>query len=159
MISLCPQSWQGHALPGTKDWLRAARATLPKPGRPHAALCSAGKNVALWLKALFNNVFTLTKSELHVPTCWVSLITYKNEALKKKKLHLKSTIKCFQEVKIDKWPDLSYSFLPIECCVRINDKPVTIYSVVIFSHRYLDSDRINFKTFVFLAVYWPFWTS
>ena len=35
----------------------------------------------------------------------------------------------------------------------------TIYSVVIFSHRYLDSDSINFKTCVFLAVYRSFWTS
>ena len=34
-----------------------------------------------------------------------------------------------------------------------------VYSVVIFSHRFLDSDCINFKTFAFLAVYWPFWTS
>ena len=32
-------------------------------------------------------------------------------------------------------------------------------SVVIFSHRFLDSDCINFKTFAVLAVYWPFWTS
>ena len=29
-----------------------------------------------------------------------------------KKLHLKSTSKCCKEVKIDKWLDLSYSFLP-----------------------------------------------
>ena len=28
----------------------------------------------------------------------------------------------------------------------------TVYSVVIFSHRFLDSDRINFKTFAFMAV-------
>ena len=28
-----------------------------------------------------------------------------------------------------------------------------VYSVVIFSHRFLDSDCINFKTFAFLAVY------
>ena len=86
----------------------------------------------------------------------VALIRCKNEALKK--LHLKSTIKCFKEVKIDKWPDLSYSFLPIDCCVRINGEHA-IYSKVIFSHRYLDSDRINFQTFVFLAVYWSIWTS
>ena len=26
-------------------------------------------------------------------------------------------------VKIDKWPDLSHSFLPIDCCVRINGEP------------------------------------
>ena len=32
-----------------------------------------------------------------------------------------------------------------------------VYSVVIFSHRFLDSHCINFKTFAFLAVYWPFW--
>ena len=31
----------------------------------------------------------------------------------------------------------------------------TVYSVVIFSHRVLDSDCINFKTFAFLAVYDP----
>ena len=35
----------------------------------------------------------------------------------------------------------------------------TVYSVVIFSHRYLDSECMNFKTFVFLAVYWSIWTS
>ena len=51
----------------------------------------------------------------------VSLIRCRKEALKK--LHLKSTIiKGFKEVKIDKWPDLSSSFLPIDCCIRINDK-------------------------------------
>ena len=55
----------------------------------------------------------------------------KNEALKK--LHLKSTRKCFKEVKIYKWLDLSDSFLPIDCCVSGD-------SVVIFSHIYLDSD-------------------
>ena len=53
------------------------------------------------LKALFNNVFALKKSELHVPMLSVSLIRCKNEALKIKK-HLKSTIKCFKEVKIGK---------------------------------------------------------
>ena len=56
----------------------------------------------------------------------VSLIRCKYEALKK--LHLKSTIKCFKEVKIDKWPDLSYSFLPIDWCVRINGKPDHLFS-------------------------------
>ena len=30
----------------------------------------------------------------------------------RKKLHLKSTIKYFKEATKDKWPDLSYSFLP-----------------------------------------------
>ena len=44
------------------------------------------------------------------------------------KLHFKSTIKCFKEVKIDKWPDLSYSFLPIDCCVRINGQPDRLFS-------------------------------
>ena len=46
-----------------------------------------------------------------------------------KKLHLKSIFKCFKEVKIDKWLDLSYSeFLPIDCCVRINGKPDRLFS-------------------------------
>ena len=36
---------------------------------------------------------------------------------------------------------------------------LTVYSVVIFSRRYIDNDCINFKTFVFLAVYWSIWTS
>ena len=40
----------------------------------------------------------------------------------------------------------------IDCCVRIKLMvSLTVYSVVIFSHRYLSSDRINVKTFVFLA--------
>ena len=30
--------------------------------------------------------------------------------------------------------------------------------MVIFGHRYLDNDCINFPTFVFLAVYWSIWT-
>ena len=62
----------------------------------------------------------------------VSLIRCKNEALKK--LHLKSTIKCFKKAKICKWPEIPYLFLPIDCCVRINGLPDR-YSVVIFSHR------------------------
>ena len=53
---------------------------------------------------------------------------YKNEVLGEK-MQLKSTIKCFKEVKIDKWPDISYSFLPIDCCVRINHgKPDYLFS-------------------------------
>ena len=45
-----------------------------------------------------------------------------------KQKHLKSTIKCFKEVKIDKWLDLSYSLLPTDCCVRINGKPDGLFS-------------------------------
>ena len=57
----------------------------------------------------------------------VSLIRCTNQA--HTKLHLKSTIKCFKEVKIDKWPDLiSYSFLPIDCFVRINSEPDRLFS-------------------------------
>ena len=41
---------------------------------------------------------------------------------------LPSTFKCFKKVKIDKWPDLSYSFSPIDCCVRINGKPGRLFS-------------------------------
>ena len=44
------------------------------------------------------------------------------------KIHLKSTIKYLKEVKVDKWPDLSYSFLPIDCCVRINSEPDRLFS-------------------------------
>ena len=55
--------------------------------------------------------FSLLKNSAACPYMLsVSLIRCKNEALKN--LHLKSTIKCFKEVKIDKWPDLSYQFLP-----------------------------------------------
>ena len=28
-----------------------------------------------------------------------------------------------KEEKKDKWPDLAYSFVPIDCCVRIKGKP------------------------------------
>ena len=45
------------------------------------------------------------------------------------KMRLKSTIiMCFKEVKIYKWPDLSYSFLSIDCCVSINGKPDHLFS-------------------------------
>ena len=63
---------------------------------------------------------------LHAISVYDTLIRCKNEALKK--LHLKSTIKCLKKVKIDKWPDLSYSFLPIDCCVRINGEPDHLFS-------------------------------
>ena len=55
----------------------------------------------------------------------VSLIWCKNETLKN--LHLKSTIKWLKEVKIDKWPDLSYSFHPKVCCV-LNGMPDCLFS-------------------------------
>ena len=71
-----------------------------------------------------------------------------------KKLYFKSIIKYLKGVKIDNRPDSPCSFSPIDYCVRINGQPV-----VIFSHRFLDSDGINFKNFAFLAVYWHFWTS
>ena len=64
-------------------------------------------------------------------------------------------------MKIDKWPEwprFAILIFPIVYCVRINALPARL-SGVIFSHRFLDSDCINFKTFAFLAVYWPFWTS
>ena len=107
-------------------------------------------------KALFNNFFTFKKSELHGPTCYQCL--WEGVKMKPwKKLYFKSIIKCFKRVKIDKWPDSPYSFFPIDDCVRMVSQ--TFYSVVIFSHRFLDSDCINFKTFALLAVYWPFRTS
>ena len=98
----------------------------------------------------------LLQKNLSYMSLHVSLIRCKNEALKK--LQLKSTIKCFKKAKICKWPEIPYSFSPIDCCVRINGQPDR-YSVVIFSHRYLDRDRINFTTFVFLTVQWSIWTS
>ena len=60
-------------------------------------------------------------------------------------------------MKICKWPEIKYSFSPIDCSVRINNDPVGL--IVIFSHTFLESNSINFKTFAFLVVYWPFWTS
>ena len=86
--------------------------------------CWEDHDYNIWsLKALFNNVFTLKKIWALCPymPSSVSLIRCKNGP--EKKLHLKSTIRCFKEVKIDKWPDLSYSFIPIDCCVKINGKP------------------------------------
>ena len=41
---------------------------------------------------------------------------------------------------------------PIDCSVRINHEPESLL-IVIFSHRYIDSNSINFKTFVFLIVH------
>ena len=75
----------------------------------------------------------------------VSLVRCKNEALRN--MYFKSIIKCFKRVKIDKWPDSPYSFPPIDCCVRINGEPDRLFRWVIFSHRFLDSDCINFKNF------------
>ena len=58
-----------------------------------------------------------------------------------------------QEWKIHKWPDLSYSFSPIDCCVRIKGKPDPLLNDDIQSWiDFYESDYINFKTFAFLAV-------
>ena len=79
------------------------------------------------LKASFNNVFTLTNlscMSLHAISVFDKVYKWSPE----KTLHLKSTIKCFKEVKIDKLPDLSYSFLTIDCCVRINGEPDRSFS-------------------------------
>ena len=46
----------------------------------------------------------------------------------------KSIIKCFKKVKVNKWPDLSYSFRPIDYCVRIKPQALRFikwwYSVI-----------------------------
>ena len=78
------------------------------------------------LKALFNNIFALknlTCMSLHAISVFNMAYKWSPE-----KIHLKSIIKCFKEVKIDKWPDFSYSFLPIDCCVRINGEPDRVFS-------------------------------
>ena len=106
--------------------------------------------VIVVLKVLFNNVFT----SFFYLTCMSHQCLWYRVKMKPSNIAPQNTIKCFKEVKIDKWPDLSYSFLPIDCCIRINAKPDRL-----FSHRDLHSDRIHFKTFVLLAVYWSIWTS
>ena len=78
------------------------------------------------LKALFNNVFTfknLSCMSLHAISDFDKVYKWSPEI----NFYLKSIIKCFKEVKIDKWPDLSYSFLPIDCCVRINGEPGRLF--------------------------------
>ena len=69
--------------------------------------------------------------------------------------------KCFKvKVKIDKWPDLSWnSFLPIACCAVLE-----WWAWPFIQHTWWYSvidilNFSNFKTFVFLAVYWSIWTS
>ena len=79
----------------------------------------------------------------------VSLIRCTNEALKK--LHLKAPLSASKKSENMQVTRNTISISPIDCCVRIMVYQI-VYSVVIFSHRYLDRDHINFKTFVFLAV-------
>ena len=84
-----------------------------------------GYLVAL-LKPLFNNISTLKNSELHVPTCYQCL--WSGVQLKPwKNWTSKSIMKCFKEVKIDKWPDLPLIF-PTDCYVRINHKPDGLFN-------------------------------
>ena len=60
------------------------------------------------LKALFNNIFIL---KIWAACPYVGMLSVSSDRKVYKwspeKLHLKSTIKCLKEVKIDKWPDLS----------------------------------------------------
>ena len=56
----------------------------------------------------------------------VSLIRCTNETLEK--CNSKAPLSASKQVKIDKWLDLSYSFLPIHCCVRINGEPDRLFS-------------------------------
>ena len=44
------------------------------------------------------------------------------------KMHLKSTSKCFKIAKIYKWPEIPYSFRPIDCCAGINGLPDRLFS-------------------------------
>ena len=57
--------------------------------------------------------------------------------------------KCFKRVKIDRWPELPYSFSTIDCCVRINHEPdgllngdmqsyIQTYSANIESHKLIE---------------------
>ena len=77
------------------------------------------------LKALFNDVFTFKKSELHITKCYQESLIRCPKALKK--MHIKSTIKSILFI--------SPHRLVFKKMVRL-----TIYSVVKFSHRYLESD-------------------
>ena len=56
----------------------------------------------------------------------LSLHRCKNEALKK--LHLKSTNKCFKEVKIEVTEFILRISPMIDCCVRINGEPDHLFS-------------------------------
>ena len=82
----------------------------------------------------------------------MSLIRCKNEAMKK--LHFKSIIKCFQMIENTQVTGFTMHISPIDCCVRINHKSdKSVYQMVTFSHGYLDSNCINKKFFLLLAVY------
>ena len=81
----------------------------------------------------------------------VSLIRCKPESLEN------CTLKhhCFKEMKKEKWTDLSYSPPSphmLQCKLEYTIG-LTVYSVVLFSRTYLDSDCRNFKTFVFLDLF------
>ena len=76
----------------------------------------------------------------------VSLIRYKNEAPKK------IVLQKSENRQVTRFTILIFPH--IHCCVRIKVNPVvTAYLMKIFSHRFLGSDCISFKTFAFLAVY------
>ena len=75
--------------------------------------------MSLMLKRIVSHCYHFRKSELHGPTCYHCL--WCGVKMKPCKMH-------FKEVKIYKLPDLSYSFLPIDCCVRINGKPDGLFS-------------------------------
>ena len=76
--------------------------------------------VILMLKGLFNNVF-IFKS--------LSCISVFDKVYKwsPEKIYL-AIIKCFKGVNINKWPELHYSCLPVDCYVRINSKPNRLFS-------------------------------
>ena len=87
---------------------------------------------SLRVKALFNNVSTLKKSELH--GLYIVFFLFIVHAIslcdkvyklgpEEKKLHFNSFIECFNEVKIDKWQVIYHTHPPpppIDCCVLIN---------------------------------------
>ena len=78
---------------------------------PHHVLTTLLKN----LKALFNNIFTfnhLSCMALHA----ISVFDVSKWSPEK------IALKCFKEVKIEKWLHLPYSFSPMDCCIRINHK-------------------------------------
>ena len=78
------------------------------------------------LKALFNDVSTLNNLRCMALRS-ISVFDKVSKWSPEKIALQKASSSASHKMKIDKWPDLPHSFSPIDCCVRINHKPCSLF--------------------------------
>ena len=108
-------------------WCSHPDRTLSASSVCNVTLVLEMKPIQQNLKVSFNNVFTfknLSYMSLHAISVFDKVYKWSPE----KNCTSKAPLSASKKVKICKWPKIPYSFLPIDCCVRINGQPHRLFS-------------------------------